>query len=77
MSFQTESAFINLLTTDERLNSNEFSLKIKKYCRDDVNNENEEAYNINLNNTKKYIKNDVLLSNYNINHIVIYCKYKK
>jgi hypothetical protein len=80
MSFQIPSKFVNLLTTDERLNSNDFSLKRKRDWRDDTNDDTDEEdylniyqtdnyYDINYynsNHTNKYSKTDVLLSNFNI-----------
>ena len=81
MSFQLPSRFDNLLTTDERLNGKEFSLKRKRECEDienDTNDEIEEEmglsqfgnhYNIETyisHHTKKYIRNDVFLSSANI-----------
>ncbi len=77
MSFLEPSIFINTLTTDERLNGKEYNLKRKN---DWLDNEEDDDYqisgeenlhnilNIDNYNPHKYIKKDIILSNYNINY---------
>jgi hypothetical protein len=62
MSFLQQSQFVNVLTTDERLNGSEF-LKRKRNFEDDIL---KDDIDYNTYNTKKHIKNDILLSDYNI-----------
>ena len=68
MSFDKPSKFINLLTTDKRLNNDEFTLKRKVDC---LNNEEDEIEDTEFNtlnkiNPNKYLKHDIILSSYNI-----------
>jgi len=67
MSFVKQSNFFNLLSTDERLNDNEFSLKRKRGNDDDNDDDDgdDNEYDYFSNHNKKNIKNDVLLSEYN------------
>ena len=68
MSFQIPSKFVNLLTTDERLNGNEFSLKRKRDCGDDENDNTDEKDNINIYQTDNYYDNYYDIDYYNSNH---------
>lgn len=54
MSFQIPSKFVNLLTTDERLNGDEFSLKRKRDLGDDINDNTDEKDNLNIYQTDNY-----------------------
>mgnify|MGYP006076591531 CR=1 FL=1 len=69
MSHYKPSKFINLLTTDQRLNNNEFNLKRKQNYLDEEEYSNS-VFNTNMfnNNPRKYIKKDIILSEYNSNY---------
>lgn len=71
MSFLYESSCFDTLFTDKRLNENEFSLKRKRDFNDvddedDEDNEDDNETNYVSNHPKKNVKNDELLSKYNI-----------
>lgn len=76
MSLSHQSKFINILNNDKRLNFKEFNLKRKRNCIEDDNDNDEEdndlndletSNNINTSdNLLKYIKKDVILSDYNV-----------
>lgn len=74
MSFQIPSKFVNLLTTDERLNGDEFSLKRKRDWGDDETystDDTDENDNLNIYQTNNNYHD---IDYYNSNHTKKYIK---
>ena len=74
MSFQKTTKFVNLLTTDERLNGDEFSLKRKRDWGDaeiDITNDTDENDNLNIYQTNNNYHD---IDYYKSNHTKKYIK---